>query len=95
VDCHGQVCLNATVFVATHGGNMADFLIGERVYNGGGLSLSPHKTFLIELFGYLGVRGRTHLKELRAQARVVLRSEAESTSHARLRHGWLQRSHAS
>ena len=63
------MCLNATVFVATHGGNMADFLIGERVYNGGGLSLSPHKTFLMELFGYLGVQGRTHLKELRAQVR--------------------------
>jgi len=50
---------------------MADFLLGERVYGGGGLlSLSPHKTFLMELFNYLGVRGRTHLKELRDQVRV-------------------------
>uniref|UniRef100_A0A7S0QW86 O-fucosyltransferase family protein n=1 Tax=Pyramimonas obovata TaxID=1411642 RepID=A0A7S0QW86_9CHLO len=43
-------CRNATVFVSTHGGNMADFLTGERTYLGKGLSISPHKQFLTRLF---------------------------------------------
>lgn len=63
------VCRNSAVFVATHGGNMADFLFGERTYHRLGLSFSPHKLFLMDVFQRYGTKGRTNVTQLQQAVR--------------------------
>ncbi|XP_020244885.1 uncharacterized protein At1g04910-like isoform X1 [Asparagus officinalis] len=59
------VCLRSKVFIASHGGNMANSLQGHRIYTGYGKNIKPNKKALVQLYMNKTLNGLEVEKEIK------------------------------